>query len=123
MKKRNLNEQITNICEENHLLSAGLILEILKKEGRKYNKTSVYRALDRLVATGKLCQHFFGTSEAFYELRSHHHAHLVCEKCGNIQTANCPLPKLKDTNNFRSDHHHLTIFGTCNYCQNSHLEK
>lgn len=117
MNKRNLKDTLQHLLHEHHLLSAGEILDHLKNKGKKYNKTSVYRALDQLEADGTICQHHFNDTQAVYELQSHHHAHAVCQNCGLVQTVECEYHQPRTVKNFAVDHHHVTLMGLCADCQ------
>lgn len=117
MTERNLKNVIIGLLQETHLLSAGMILEKLSALGKSYNKTSVYRALDQLMNEDAICRHHFDKDESIYELRGHHHTHLVCTSCGKIDTAECTYVEPKELGTFKADHHHATIFGVCGNCQ------
>lgn len=117
MAEMSLKNTIIQLLEKQHLLSVSEVLQALKKEGKTYNKTSVYRALDQLLAEEVVCRHHFSESEASYELREHHHAHLVCESCGSVEAGPCQYTQPKRLKNFSVSHHHLTLFGTCMKCQ------
>jgi len=117
MNKTNLKELIKQLLEREHLLSASDLLSLLDKNGKLYNKTSVYRALDQLLDEEIICRHHFSNSEASYELRDHHHAHLVCTKCGKIQTGKCEYNEPETIDSFLVNHHHTTLFGLCEDCQ------
>jgi Fe2+ or Zn2+ uptake regulation protein len=111
---------LTNIFKTHHLLTVSQLLELVEQQtGVGYNKTSVYRALEKLVEQGTLCKHAFSADEATYELRHHHHDHLVCNQCGVIQSADCQLTIPSSIEDFQVDHHHLTMFGLCSACQKS----
>ncbi len=117
MKKRNLKELLIKLLQQNHLMSiADLVLQ-LENDKKTFNKTSIYRAIDQLLADGVICQHFFTGTKAYYELQAHHHAHLVCNLCGSIETAACGYDQPKRIGDFITDHHHITIFGVCKNCQ------
>lgn len=116
MSKRNLKELLVDLLREYHLLSASQLGEILTKRGNSYNKTSVYRSLEQLLAEEEICRHSISTNEAQYELREHHHAHLICDKCGEIQIGNCSYEEPKEMAGFTPSHHHITIFGVCKKC-------
>jgi Fur family ferric uptake transcriptional regulator len=112
-----LRQDILEILQEDHVLSAN---EILVKLGKKYptvNKTTVYRALDFLIEQDVLCRHSFQTNELSYELKLHHHDHLLCTNCGTVQIAECLVELPKKINGFQVDHHHFTVFGLCKNCQ------
>lgn len=117
MSERNLKEVIIALLQETHLLSAGAILKILSTQGKNYNKTSVYRALEQLETENAICRHHFTENESKYELREHHHAHLVCTSCGKVDTTECTYAEPKELGSFKADHHHTTVFGVCGNCQ------
>ncbi len=117
MSNVNLSDSIQELLKKKHLLSANQILEHFEKKGRSYNKTSVYRALDQLSADEVICRYDFSDSEAQYELRDHHHDHIICEKCGKIETVDCQLDSPKKIAGYEVSHHHLTLFGVCAVCR------
>lgn len=112
-----LRLHILNLLGEKHLLSAMQILESLEQEDRDVNKTSVYRSIEYLLSEGKICQHQFDQTEAVYELREHHHDHLVCSGCGKMIQVECVVRLPSTLKNFEVDHHHLTLYGRCEACQ------
>lgn len=129
MSAHNLELLLTELLTEHHLLTASQMVELLVAQGRPFNKTSVYRALDRMLASKQLCEHYFTAKQGLvYELRSHHHDHVACEQCGRVWTSSCtdersstsqpiatsPLPA-----DFQVSHHHVTWFGICSECQRS----
>ncbi len=109
--------KIAQILQRNHTLSAPEIVEKLKQLGEECNKTSVYRALERMSDREEVCRHMFGGQTATYELRSHHHDHLVCTVCGQIQEIPCLTQLPREVADFQVEHHHLTLFGTCASCR------
>lgn len=111
-----LRQQILNVLAEHHLLTALQLLTELEKLGKSFNKTSVYRALDKLLADDQICRLSFGTNEIVYELRPHHHDHLVCTVCGKVRAVECSM-ELGHYEDFLPDHHHVTVFGLCGDCQ------
>lgn len=117
MLEISLSSAILTLLSRQHLLSANDILLYFKGKGHIYNKTSVYRALDQLVAENKICQHHFSDDENKYELRNQHHAHLVCTSCNSVDTADCSYADPQKIGSFKVDHHHLTLFGLCENCQ------
>lgn len=109
--------RIIDVLKEHHLLSAPQILEKMSEKGQSVNKTSVYRALEKLMQSGSLCKHTFANDSLLYELRDHHHDHLVCENCGKIEVIECNNTIDLPNSEFKVSHHHLTLFGTCVDCQ------
>lgn len=116
MQKRNLKQQILALLESHHLMSVEQLLTELTATQREFNKTSVYRALDLLEETNSVCKHYFGESQAMYELQESHHAHLFCKVCGKVSEADCEVSNPEQLAGFKVDHHHLTFIGTCQNC-------
>jgi Fe2+ or Zn2+ uptake regulation protein len=117
MSQRNLKQKLVALLQENHLLSAGGILAALAQQGDSYNKTSIYRALEQLLDQDQICRHYFDQVEALYELRDHHHSHLVCRHCGKVEMAECLYQQPSRAGDFQVEHHHLTLVGLCKNCQ------
>jgi len=110
-----VGQTILDLLAEHHLATAPELISQLEAKGHTANKTSVYRALDKLLAKNTICkQNLFG-NELHYELREHHHDHLVCLKCGKVIATECQVD-IKAPENFKVDHHHLTVFGWCQGC-------
>lgn len=114
MSRGKLSDLLLEILKREHLASAPHLLEILQKNGHKYNKTSIYRALDRLLASEQICRTSLGKSEIFYEVRHDDHAHLVCNYCGKIFVHDMPIDE--KLAGFDPEHSHITIFGRCDAC-------
>lgn len=116
-RKPTVPQHICEVLKEHHLLTAPAILEVLTAKYQQYNKTSVYRALEKLLDEGKICRHLLAGAEVQYELRSHHHDHSVCTSCHNVTAIDCveqPAPKLPG---FTAQHHHTTMYGICDACK------
>lgn len=112
-----LSAKIMQLLEKQHMLSAQQILQHLEQAGTPYNKTSVYRSLDKLLNQGSICKYDFSQGEASYELQDDHHDHVVCTSCGKVETVPCRFDKTTRIPGFSIDHHHLTFFGTCLACK------
>lgn len=108
-------QHIIQVLTERHTLTGPEIIEALESRGQSVNKTSVYRAIDKLLADGVLCRHSFGSVTPSYELRDHHHDHAVCEGCGTVQVVSC-LQDDPQIPGFTIGHHHATYFGMCARC-------
>lgn len=119
MSERNLKPVILEILHSHHLLSTKEVLDQLEVQGKKYNKTSAYRALEQLVNLNQICRHYIHNGEALYELREDHHAHLVCNTCGRVDIVACEYEQPSSIAGFRVEHHHLTLMGVCKKCQES----
>lgn len=107
---------IISLLEKQHVLSASQIAAHLEKSGQDVNKTTIYRALEKLLESGTVCKQVFGDDLLMYELRHDHHDHLVCETCGTVETTDCITTTPKKIGGFQVNHHHTTIFGQCSEC-------
>ena len=65
MTRGELNAQIKQLLRERHLLTAMDIVSLLEERGLVYNKTSVYRALERMLADGDICRQALGENQIF----------------------------------------------------------
>ena len=111
-----LATQIQQLLAANHLLSVRQIIQFLHSGSINCNKTSVYRALDKMLKDEVICQHYFKDAQALYELREDHHTHLVCKKCDKVSMVECDYKHAPQVEDFRVDHHHLTLMGVCAGC-------
>jgi len=112
-----ISQNIVSLLQQHHLLTAPQLLDKIHAQGQHANKTTVYRALDKLLAKGELCKHNLLANDIVYELRGHHHDHLVCENCGLIKVVSCQLDTPSLIEGFTITHHHVTFFGRCTDCQ------
>lgn len=115
-RKAILPKKITTILESVHMMSASEIISALQSTGESFNKTSVYRALEKLQESGEVCKESFGDSESLYELRREHHDHAVCNSCEKIISIACRGHSYKEIPGFKADHHHTTVYGVCEDC-------
>ncbi len=111
-----LPKKIVTLLSEAHLLTVGQMIERLAISGENYNKTSVYRTLEKLEADHLICKETFGESEALYELRRDHHDHAVCTHCDKILAVKCHHHNSAKIPGFHADHHHTTVYGICDNC-------
>lgn len=108
---------ICDILKEKHALSASALVAELAARGLRFNKTSVYRSLDKLLEQGRICRQTFNSSEVVYELRqATHHDHFVCEACEQITHLECVLALQNLPLGVEPRHHHITVFGICEQC-------
>lgn len=98
------------------MLSGPEIVKLLEQENFRVNKTSVYRALERLLEKAEVCRLSLGEQTVVYELRGHHHDHAVCTVCGKVLTLDCHVEESPSLPGFQVDHHHATYFGKCSTC-------
>jgi Fe2+ or Zn2+ uptake regulation protein len=111
-----LKKEILNLLGKFHLLTATQVLEKLHQQGSDVNKTSVYRNLDTFLEDGVICQQSFG-EELVYELQKDHHDHICCYVCGKVEEIPCQVKSFAPIKNYSIDHHHLTLYGLCEKCQ------
>ena len=120
MKKRNLSELLEELLTKYHFLMAPEIVSLLEESGNSFNKTSVYRRLDQMLADKQVCRHSFGTDKVYYELRTedsaHHHDHFVCERCHAVEHIACVVNTAPIAKQRHITHHHSTVFGYCEDC-------
>ncbi|PWU23244.1 hypothetical protein C5B42_03710 [Candidatus Cerribacteria bacterium 'Amazon FNV 2010 28 9'] len=109
--------EICELLQTHHILSAVDILEKLNHGGKKHNKTTIYRSLEKMLENGTICRHSFETDTLYYELRHAHHDHLICEQCGKVEIAQCAFKAPVTLNGFSITHHHLTLYGLCSTCK------
>lgn len=88
---------------------------------KKVSLTSVYRALNQLVAEAKIKPLNFNDGQVRYELNNQHmhHHHLICTQCEKVQMLDsCPFqPVLSQLEGkFRVDYHNFEVFGLCAAC-------
>lgn len=116
MSRGKLVNHIESILSKKHLLTAVEILDELSSRGFDYNKTSVYRALEKMLKEEIICRQGLGTPEIYYELRNDSHDHMICTKCSKLsKISEIKLPD--DLGGFTVEHHHLTVYGICADCQ------
>lgn len=111
-----LRHEIVSLLGEHHLLTVPVLVEKLKKKRPNLNKTSVYRALEFMLEEGVVCRHNVSGTDLAFELRHHHHDHLVCTSCNRVETVECVVHPPHQVGSFTIDHHHLTLYGVCGQC-------
>ncbi len=101
--------------------TADLVLVRAKELMPSINLATVYRNLNALVKEGRVrrVQHVLGDR---FDKTLHHHAHVLCEKCGDFSDIDAiDLKKVID--NLKISIHNITsvdfvITGTCSNCKN-----
>lgn len=109
-------------------ISAPELLQTIAKEHASVNKTTIYRELDFLAHNGIIAEIDVLEGMKRYELLhpDHHHHHLVCTSCRDIQCVevshhelNAIENKIQTTHKFTVKSHVLEFFGLCSKCSNS----
>ncbi len=98
------------------------ILERVKRRHPSTDKTTVYRTLELLSNLGMVVVTDMGSGRMEYELTSHPHHHLICERCNTrIEVADSvfePLrEKLLQEYGFYTNLDHFALFGICPSCK------
>ncbi|HHY82150.1 MAG TPA: transcriptional repressor [Clostridiales bacterium] len=104
---------------EHQLLTAQEIFEKILGMGSATNFSTVYRNLEMLLQEEIIRKVELNRDAAYYELNysGDHHHHLICKKCGSIQTTSfCPLERLGDEDGFIPVEHKFEIYGYCKEC-------
>lgn len=118
---------ILEVFEKCHLpITAMDIIYSLSQAGCKVNKTTVYRQLESLIASGLITEVYFGDGKSRYEriCEDHHHHHLICRSCKRVdeirvQDDVSELEKrIGKEKKFKVLSHSLEFFGICNNCLN-----
>lgn len=124
MKTSSVEIAILALLEENNChLKAHEVYERLQSRFPALNPSTVYRALDRLAHAGKISVSDMGTGAAVYEkVTDGMHHHLVCQKCGQVQTIDHKIigpffANIEEAYSFLVATNHLVLFGDCKQCQ------
>src|SRR5262245_32280471 len=72
------------LSQVNHHPTADEVFMAVKRDVPKISLATVYKNLEALVACGAASKLTYGDSAARYEIRTDHHYHSRCLKCGRI---------------------------------------
>jgi Fe2+ or Zn2+ uptake regulation protein len=102
-------------------LSADDLVERVQSTVPTAHIATIYRTLDVLERLGVVEHTHLGHGRAVYHLADDLHAHLVCERCGDVvQTSPTLLAgierKLRDQHDFHLRAHHFALVGLCGEC-------
>jgi Fe2+ or Zn2+ uptake regulation protein len=105
-----------------HHPTAEEVFIAVKQEAPKISLATVYKNLEALVACGAVSKLTYGDSAARYEIRTDHHYHSRCLKCGRITdvdpTAGDQLLRLiKAPSGFRVEDYRVELLGHCKNCK------
>lgn len=116
---------IEALVAANQPISAPQLLERVAEHHPSVNKTTIYRELDFLADNEVLSEIDILDGMKRYEILhpNHHHHHLVCTSCRDIQCVEVPHHDLhalegsiQKTHNFTVQSHVLEFFGLCAKC-------
>jgi Fur family ferric uptake transcriptional regulator len=115
-----LNTFSKNTCRPKN---AEQVLAQVQKRDNSVNLVTIYRNLISFEESGILRRIDLHQKSIHYELTAHHHHHIVCQDCGEIESfENCDLGALdkkllKQTKKFKQiKSHSLEFFGQCKSC-------
>ncbi len=102
------------------------LLELLQSRGEQIGRTTVYRALERLVIEGKVSKYVQGPGEsACYQYVAgdvcHEHFHLKCEGCGKLIHLECNQidelgEHIEQDHGFKLNKFKTVFYGVCGEC-------
>jgi len=99
------------------------LMNLLEKSGIFFNKTTIYRELDRLREKGEIAIVYFADGHTRYEMtHGDHHHHAVCTKCKTVikLEIESELEQLQvaiaKKNGFTIRQHLVEFFGMCRAC-------
>jgi Fur family ferric uptake transcriptional regulator len=124
MRASSVDQKIIATLSNEHVhLTSNEVYEEIRKWLPAVNKSTVYRALERLVSYGKVSVSDMGTGSAVYELLTDG-LHQICQKCGQVmeigdEEVRAFFSTIKEKNHFNVVTNHLILFGTCEKC---HME-
>lgn len=107
------------------LITSGkpLSVEDIFKKLKKADQVTIYRILNQFVLKDIVYQTDFRSGKAYFEFQDHHHHHIVCKSCGDLEEVEICLPEnfiKKIQNNStkfkKVSDHALEFFGTCGKC-------
>ena len=111
-------------------LSVDEIERVLRSEGHRIGKATIYRALDLLVRSKLVAELDFGEGFKRYEHRLSAepiHEHLICLNCGAvIEFQSAEVHRIEAMvsarHGFRPTRHKLEIYGLCRECTAAGVE-
>jgi Fe2+ or Zn2+ uptake regulation protein len=112
-------------------VQAPLSIPQLLTHDRALAQSSAYRNLTLLEQAGVVHRVVgsdeFSRYELAEDLTRHHHHHLICSRCGEVQDFTAParieddlgraLQRVAAQHGFDADHHRLDLVGTCANCR------
>ena len=116
---------IETLVAANQPISAPQLLSQVAQQHPSVNKTTIYRELDFLADNKILSEIDILDGMKRYEILhpNHHHHHLVCTSCRDIQCVEVPHHdlhalegKIQESHKFTVQSHVLEFFGLCQKC-------
>jgi len=103
-------------------LSAVEIGERIHAFGQSFNKTTIYREMEKLKLDGEVKEFFLRNDCALYERNRAHHHHIVCVSCNVVRdiyacTVSNEEKRIAEQEHFDIIDHSFEIFGLCKKCR------
>ena len=114
--------QMLESSETKHV-SAEDVYKMLLEANEDTGLATVYRVLTQFEAAGLVTRHHFEGGTSVFELSTeHHHDHIVCNKCGQVQEFYDEVieeqqEKIALKYEFKITDHSLYLYGLCKACQ------
>jgi Fur family ferric uptake transcriptional regulator len=103
-------------------ITASAICDTLNCTGNKFNRTTIYRELNFLLANNLVRQVRFNGKATHFEINSGHHHHLVCIKCNSKKQIVLGKhlehheQQIFQKEKFKVVSHSLEFYGICSNC-------
>lgn len=96
----------------------------LRRSQPRFPRSTVYRALDALTASGSVYAAHLGDGPTYYELASGDHHHAVCQVCGGVMHVQEELVSelerhLEKGHGFKPVRTEVLVVGVCDDCAHS----
>jgi Fur family ferric uptake transcriptional regulator len=103
--------------------SKPMSVEDIFKKLKTADQVTIYRILNQFVLKDIVYQTDFRSGKAYFEFQDHHHHHIVCKGCGDLEEVDICVPEtfIKKVQNqsgkFKNiSDHALEFFGLCCKC-------
>jgi Fur family peroxide stress response transcriptional regulator len=105
-----------------HHPTAEEIFLAVKRRLPKISLATVYKNLESLVACGAISRLTYGDGSARYDIRTDHHYHMRCLKCGKVSDlepgeGSKLLKRIKPQAGFEVIDYRLELLGYCRKCR------
>jgi Fur family transcriptional regulator, ferric uptake regulator len=123
MKTSSIEQAILELFnEKNCHMCAQEVYQHLQPHFAAVNPSTIYRALERMAQHGQVSIADLGTGTAVEKVTDHMHHHLVCQKCGTVQTIENEMvgtffTQVDSQYDFKVNTNHLILFGECSVCK------
>lgn len=110
------------LSDVDHHPTAEEIYHAVKSRVPKISLATVYKNLEKLVECGAASKLTYGDAAARYDIRTDHHYHTRCLRCGKIQdfdadTSAQVLEQIDPPGGFQVTDYRLELLGHCRACR------